>query len=588
MLTCVRLIYPTLNVAYIKVLLTRMNIKNIKIAKCYNDINWAEAHKELALLQFSVLEAYKNCESINKILEKQNNLIRSFAARALAVRKVTSNKGKLTPGIDHIIYKTKKQKFEVINEIKDLSNYKAQPTRRIYITRKNRKGKLRPLGIPTMYDRIVQTLYYFALVPIAEEKADSRNYGFRLAKSTHDVACYFQLVLGNYTATRRYILNADIENFFPSVNHKWLLDNVIMDKRILKEFLKAGFIDENMFYGTNKGFPQGSPISPLLGNMVLDGLQELCVQNDCLFTRFADDFYAAGKSTGKLKELKPQIAEFLKVRGLQLSEEKTYITDISKGFDALGFNFREYPDKNRIKGTKQGIFLVKPAKKNIVAFKRSLSYLVKQHRKSAPMFTLINKLNEKLRGWAEYYRTVTSQKAFSSISYHLWQILWKAIRKKHRRQPARYLVKKYFTTREGNKWIFRSKDSNNKEEVTLFQIAYVPLKRHRLCLNLNPFDPENYQYYIKRRALGARKSLLLGRVRSLLLKKQKGVCPVCETSLLNDEDVEVHHIRSRKTGGSNETRNLLLIHLDCHKQVTNSKDRHLRAIWHAKKIIKDA
>jgi RNA-directed DNA polymerase len=554
------------------------------IAKEYDNIDWEKVYKKLALLQYEILEAYKNCKNNrNEILKRQERLVRSFAARAAAVRKVTSNEGKNTAGIDKVIYKTKKEKMTFIRELKNLSNYQAKATRRVYIAKKGTK-KRRPLGIPTMFDRGVQTLYYFALVPIAEEQADSRNYGFRLFKSVHDIVVYLKLVLGNYTASRRYILDADIENFFSTVNHQWLLDNIIINKKILKQFLLAGFVDRNTFYHTKEGFPQGSPISPTLANMVLDGLQELCYENNCLFARYADDFYVPGKSEEELKALIPKIAEFLAKRGLQLSNSKTKITNITEGFDALGYHFREYPDKTRIKGTKQGIFLVKPAKENMVRFRRDLSKLIREHRK-APMFTLVKKLNEKQRGWSEYYRTVTAQKSFSSISYHLWQSLWRLIRKRHRRRPARYLYQKYFTKREGNKWIFRCTDSRGKGEFTLFQIAYVAIKRHKLCIDLNPLDPENYQYYEKRRTVGSRHSILLGRERSLLLKKQKGVCPVCEMSLLNDEKVEVHHVLSKKDGGTDKQRNLRLLHYDCHKQVTTSKDIQQRATWLSKKII---
>ena len=154
----------------------------MKIAKNYDDINWQQCRKELFRLQFEVLKAYRtnDKEKFNKIQQAQHSLTRSFAARCLAVRKVTSNSGKDTPGIDKVVYKTKKEKFDIIKEIKDLSHYKAQPVRRVYISKSN--NKLRPLGIPTMKDRIVQTLFHFAIDPIVEETTDSRSYGFRLYK----------------------------------------------------------------------------------------------------------------------------------------------------------------------------------------------------------------------------------------------------------------------------------------------------------------------------------------------------------------------------------------------------------------------
>ena len=167
--------------------------------------------------------------------------------------KVTTNKGKNTYGIDKVLLKTNEEKFKAIHSVKDLSSYKAQPVCRVYIPKGN--GKLRPLGIPTVRDRIVQTLVYFAIDPMAEETACKRSYGYRLHRGVHDNATYLKVVLGSYTSTRRYFLKADIEGFFLFVNHDWLLENVIMDKRILREFLKTGYLKDYIFHNTDEGFP---------------------------------------------------------------------------------------------------------------------------------------------------------------------------------------------------------------------------------------------------------------------------------------------------------------------------------------------
>ena len=202
------------------------------------------------------------------------------------------------------------------------------------------------------------------------------------------------------------------------------------------------------------------------------------------------------------------------------------------------------------------------------------------------MYLLIQTLNQKLRGWSEHYRTVTSQKMFSSISYHLWQICWKMLRKRHRRRPAKYLIEKYFTKVDGNKWIFRCEHSNKKDELTLFQIPYAPLKRHLIVKNINPYDPENYEYFEKRIASSSRHSVLLIRAKGKLLQNQKGICPICKNYLLNGENLDVHHIKSRKDGGSDNTSNLLLLHNECRKQVTYSKNKDFKAIWLKEGIIK--
>ena len=160
------------------------------------------------------------------------------------------------------------------------------------------------------------------------------------------------------------------------------------------------------------------------------------------------------------------------------------------------------------------------------------------------------------------------------------------LRKKHRTRNVKWILEKYYCKRLGNKWILRCEQSDGKSEMTLFQIPYVEMRRHQLCDSGNPYDPENYEYFKRRLSRSARYSILLGRMRSNLLKIQKGKCPVCTNSLLNGEDLEVHHILPRKDGGSDKPKNLLLLHKECHKQVTNSKNENTIAIWRQQGIIK--
>jgi len=274
----------------------------------------------------------------------QHELTRSFAARAIVVRKVVSNKGKNTPGIDGVIWDSKERRFQAIGKLKDLSQYKANPVRRVYIPKPG--GQLRPLGIPTMFDRAVQTLYMFTIDPIAEETACPHSYGYRLHRSVKDCAVYLWMVSASPTANRRYVFEADIKGFFPSVSHDWLLDNVPMDKLILGEFLRAGFMERSLLHETPEGFPQGSPISPPLANLALNGLEEVLRKRDFLTVRYADDFVVLGKSREKLNNIaRVLIEKFLAKRGLELHPEKTGICSIEDGYDFLGYRFREYPDK---------------------------------------------------------------------------------------------------------------------------------------------------------------------------------------------------------------------------------------------------
>jgi RNA-directed DNA polymerase len=204
------------------------------------------------------------------------------------------------------------------------------------------------------------------------------------------------------------------------------------------------------------------------------------------------------------------------------------------------------------------------------------------------MYVMITKLNSVLRGWAEHYRTCTATRIFSKIGWIVWCYLWRLLKQRHRRIPRRKLREKYFTKIEGNNWVFKCLDSR-RQEMLLFQIGWVDIKRHLLCKNrkLNPYDKNNWEYYSNRVRLGARKSVLVTKKRKKLLTAQNGICPICEQPLLNGEILEVHHRKPRSRGGDDRLRNLVMLHQTCHKQVTHSKNLNQIALWKHMEIIID-
>lgn len=389
----------------------------------WESIDWKKASAYVKKLQMRIVKAQKNGH-INKVKSLQWLLTHSFYAKALAVKRVTENQGKNTSGVDHELWSTPQAKYQAINKLKR-RGYHPQPLRRVYIPKKN--GKLRPLSIPTMTDRAMQTLYKFALEPVAETCADPNSYGFRRGRSTHDAIeqCFIALSL---RTSAQWVLEGDIKGCFDHICHEWLLENIPMDTQVLHKWLKCGFVETKRLFPTTEGTPQGGTISPLLMNMTLDGLERTLrkhfpqvrsengkkVCDKVNFVRYADDFIITGKSEMLLRdEVLPLVREFLLERGLQLSEEKTLITHIDDGFDFLGQNIRKY----------NGKLLIKPAKASIKGFLKRIRGIVKSNQ-SARQEILIYRLNPVIRGWVNYHRYVVSGEIFSYVDYQVYQCLW--------------------------------------------------------------------------------------------------------------------------------------------------------------------
>jgi len=554
-----------------------------------NGHNFKLYRKVVLEMQIRIAVAW-NSGDLLEAKRLQTQLVRKYEARALAVWTVITNPGGKTPGVDKVVWRASNDLSEVIVKLRNLRNYKAQPVRRVYIPKSN--GSLRPLGIPTCFDRAVQTLWSFALIPIAECSADERSFGFRPHRSTRDAAIWLKNALGTVYA-KRFVLEGDIKGFFDTISHKWLLENIPMDPKILGAFLRAGFVDtkgNSKVIQTMSGVPQGGPISPILANMTLDGLEKVTGPKN-LTVRYADDFIVLGKTKEELlNEVQPRIAEFLHCRSLELNLAKTHITEIGTGFDFLGFTFREYySQRYRIsKGQKRGVFLITPAKAKI----RSLFEKLRKKIVASKMLSsmdLIKQLNPILRGWAQYYKFTSAKATFQLVSHRLTQALVRWGRAKHPKLGVRKVVAKYFTTVGGNRWVFHHLDTDKKVSLRLFQIGYVKIVRYTMCkIGLNAYLPENIAYFTNRVRSNVKHLEDFGISKITLLKQQEGFCPVCSLPIIPEDlvnNVDKHHIISRSNGGNDAYSNLVLLHRHCHKQVTSSKNPLLRAVWIANGIV---
>ena len=467
----------------------------------WKSIDWNSAQKQVLSLQLRIAKATREGKK-GKVKALQWILTHSMAAKVLAVKRVTQNKGAKTPGVDRVRWTTNTQK---LNAAKSLvrKGYKAAPLRRLFILKKN--GKLRPLGIPTMKDRAMQALHLLALEPVSETMADRGSYGFRKFRSCHDALerCYIHL---SRKDSAKWVLEGDIKGCFDNISHQWLLDNTLIDKKILQHWLKAGFMDAKRLFPTDMGTPQGGIISPTLANIALDGLERVidetfgivprkhdgCRKNNTHkihLIRYADDFIVTASSKEILEgRVKPIIEEFLSVRGLQLSQEKTHITPISDGFNFLGQNIRMYA---------KGKLLTRPTKESIKSVKDKLKKIIVRHRGSNAA-RLIYHLNPVITGWANYHRHACSKKAFYLLDRILFRNIWNWARRSHNNLGYRKIVSLYFATLGNRRWVFSGKFANGKR-VFLPSFRQVKIRRHKhIKGEAHPSDLKWFEYLARR------------------------------------------------------------------------------------------
>jgi RNA-directed DNA polymerase len=455
----------------------------------WKTIIWSTVEYEVRRLQLRIAKAIK-IGRYAKAKALQWLLTHSFYSKLLANKRVTQNTGKRTPGVDGIVWKTDKQKIDAVYAL-NRKGYKAQSLRRIYIPKKN--GKLRPLGIPTMVDRAQQALYLLGLLPIAEILADQNSYGFRPKRSIHDaIAQCFTLL--SQKGSQQWVLEGDIKACFDKISHEWLEQNIMIDTFVLKQWLKAGYMEGNAFNPTEEGTPQGGIASPTLANITLDGLEK-AVQNSVgirekvHFVRYADDFICtAGSKETLVTKVQPAIINFLKERGLELSLEKTKITHINDGFDFLGFNVRKYKNK----------LLIKPSATSVKKFSENIRDTIHKLGNSSTI-KLIASLNSKIRGWTNHYRGSVAKDIFTDIDHTIFVSIWNMLKRKHPKKNMTWIRNKYFTKIGLNNWCFyckvRTKKGQNKL-YTLAKASHTLIKRHiKIRGKATPFDSDFDDYF---------------------------------------------------------------------------------------------
>ena len=497
--------------------------------------------------------------------------MKSYSNILLAVRRCTQlNQGKKTPGVDGLVILNPKGRGLLVDSLKKFIPWKPIPTKRVYIPKSN--GKKRPLGIPSLIDRCLQAIVKNALEPCWESQFERCSYGFRPGRSTHDaIEKIFCGIRPN--GKKKWVVDADIKGCFDNIDHDFLMKTLgnFPARKLIHQWLKAGYVDNQTFNPTEAGTPQGGLVSPLLANIALHGMeQSLGIKYDKrgqiignrIVIRYADDFVCLCETQEDAQVVIEHLNKWLGTRGLKLNQDKTKIAHITEGFDFLGFNVKHYRDNSRKSGYK---LLIKPNRQAIKNIKLKIKQEWLKHQ-ACDVITIVAKLNPIIRGWANYYKIGVSRKIFESLDAWMHKRARRYAKRMHPKKKDAWRKDRYFgrfNLDRNDKWIF----GDFKSGIHLLKFTWFKIKRHVLIPGLSSPDdpnPEVQQWFKEKRK---RQSQNCKSSVQRLANKQNFVCPRCKESLFNGEQLHTHHIIPKSHGGKDTYKNLQLVHLICHQQI---------------------
>ncbi len=493
------------------------------LASLWEQINWPAAEEKLSQLQERLtIAAFRHDEK--EIEQLQKHIVRDIDIKCLAVRHVVASTS--GPGVDGIRWKMAAEMMRAALSLTS-KDYHATPLRQILLKAKN-TGKERRPQLPTYHDRAMNVLYGYSLIPVTEATAERKSFAFRPGRSTQDAHAYVLEALKGTNAPD-FVLCGDIKGYYSHIQHSWLLKHVPMDKKILSEFLNAGFVFAGeLFPAEDAGISEGSNLSPYLGNFVLDGLQKYIYTGlhgttspkdyaDGNLIRFADDILITLRSKEAVGRALSLLKEFLAERGLTLSEEKTQICHVEDGFTFLS---RTYIRKN-------SLMYCCPSEKAVQRFIEDLKTTIETNRKSQR--DLINLLNRKLKGWAGYHRYSDATDAFKRVDVAVQTALLEAAIKKHPRLPLPKIKAKYWYREANGRHCYALPDDKSVRVIRLKDTLL--LTHNKIKTNANPFMDRDYA---ESRTHAREIQNVTGPYKAIW-QRQDGRCYYCGRPILNDQ-----------------------------------------------------
>jgi RNA-directed DNA polymerase len=458
----------------------------------WRQVPWNRFDKQIRKIQERIYDASIRNDS-KSVRSLQKVLVGLTAAKFLAVRRISQeNRGrKSTVGVDGIASLTPAQRIDLVNELN--IDGKADSIRRILISKPNERQ--RSLGIPTMRDRAKQFLLLMALEPEWEARFEPNSYGFRPGLSCQDARV---AICQSLQQKAKYVFDADIDSCFPTIAHNPLLNKLNTIPRFRKQiraWLKAGITFEGVVEPNSIGTSQGGPISPLLANVALHGLEEhvkkclatwskngelpkgIVASNRLLIVRYVDDFVILHPHFEVLERIVKEVKKWLVSLGLQISKDTSSIRHTlhkymgnNAGFTFLGFYFSHKKCgigqttwvSNKQKRVPLRYYLSqKPDRDRVKKHIHNVRDIVKRMEKR-PQEELIARLNPIIRGWKNYYAFTDNADSFQYCDKRMLDRLMRYACNRHKSKGKKWIIQKYFHTFEGHKWVFSTPDHSSK------------------------------------------------------------------------------------------------------------------------------